>query len=120
MRVTGKFQCSDSGICRILQNTMWSVKGNFLDVPTDCPTRERAGWTGDAQLFFNTGNYLMDQAAFFRKWMRDMADCQKNNGMIYNINPSNPGAGAFMEWLSVEGGVGWGDAFLMIPYFYWN
>lgn len=120
MRVTGKFQCSDSGICRILQNTMWSVKGNFLDVPTDCPTRERAGWTGDAQLFFNTGNYLMDQAAFFRKWMRDMADCQKNNGMIYNINPSNPGAGAFMEWLSVEGGVGWGDAFLMIPYFYWK
>ncbi len=96
---------------------MWSVKGNFLDVPTDCPTRERAGWNGDAQLFFNTGNYLMDQAAFFRKWMRDMADCQKNNGMIYNINPSNPGAGAFMEWLSVEGGVGWGDAFLMIPYF---
>lgn len=120
MRVTGKFQCSDSGICRILQNTMWSVKGNFLDVPTDCPTRERAGWTGDAHLFFNTGNYLMDQAAFFRKWMRDMADCQKNNGMIYNINPSNPGAGAFMEWLSVEGGVGWGDAFLMIPYFYWK
>ena len=44
----------------------------------------------------------------------------ENNGMIYNINPSNPGAGAFMEWLSVEGGVGWGDAFLMIPYFYWK
>lgn len=120
MALTGEFHCSDDGINQIVKNTLWSMKGNFLDVPTDCPTRERAGWTGDAQLFFNTGNYLMDQAAFFRKWLWDVEDCQKENGMIYNINPSAPDGNAIYEWLSVEGGVGWGDAFLMIPYFYWK
>lgn len=50
------------------------MKGNFLDIPTDCPTRERLGWTGDAQVFFNTGAYIMNTAPFFRKWMRDMED----------------------------------------------
>lgn len=120
MPVTGYFSCSDEGINRIVQNTLWSMKGNFLDVPTDCPTRERAGWTGDAQLFFETGNFLMDQRAFFEKWMRDVADCQRKDGMVYNINPVNPKGNRLMEWLSVEGGVGWGDAFLMIPYYYWK
>ena len=120
MPVTGTFACSDEGVNQIVKNTLWSMKGNFLDVPTDCPTRERAGWTGDAQLFFNTGNYLMDQAAFFRKWLWDVEDCQKKNGMVYNINPSRPGGNSIYEWLSVEGGVGWGDAFLAIPYFYWK
>ena len=120
MDMTGHFTCSDESINRIVKNTLWSMKGNFLDVPTDCPTRERAGWTGDAQLFFNTGNYLMDQAAFFRKWLQDVEDVQKKNGMIYNINPSNPKGNNLIDWLSVEGGVGWGDAFLMIPYYYWK
>lgn len=120
MPITGVFDSSDEGLNQIVKNTIWSMKGNFLDVPTDCPTRERAGWTGDAQLFFNTGNYLMDQAAFFRKWMQDVADCQRKDGMIYNINPANPKGDALIEWFSVEGGVGWGDAFIMIPYFYWK
>lgn len=120
MEITGTFDCSEEGVNRIVKNTLWSMKGNFLDVPTDCPTRERAGWTGDAQLFFETGNYLMDQAAFFRKWMQDVEDVQKENGMIYNINPANPKGNALLEWFSVEGGVGWGDAFLMIPYYYWK
>lgn len=120
MEITGKFECSDPGVRRIVENTLWSMKGNFLDVPTDCPTRERAGWTGDAQLFFNTGNYLMDQAAFFRKWIQDVADCQKENGMVYNINPSNPTSGNLAEWIIMEGSVGWGDAMIMIPYYYWK
>ncbi len=120
MEVTGHFDSSNAELNQIVQNTLWSMKGNFLDVPTDCPTRERAGWTGDAQLFFRTGNYLMDQRAFFRKWLRDVEDCQKGNGMVYNINPANPSSPAIVEWFSVEGGVGWGDAFLMIPYYFWK
>lgn len=120
MNVTMDFDSSDEGINSIVKNTMWSVKGNFLDVPTDCPTRERAGWTGDAQLFFKTGNYMMDQRSFFRKWMLDIADCQKENGKVYNINPANPSSPAIIEWLSVEGGVGWGDAYIMIPYYFWK
>ena len=61
MDTSFEFASSDNMLNQIVKNTFWSVKGNFLDVPTDCPTRERAGWTGDAQLFFNTGNYMMDQ-----------------------------------------------------------
>lgn len=120
MNETFTFSSSEGGLNQIVKNTFWSVKGNFLDVPTDCPTRERAGWTGDAQLFFNTGNYMMDQRAFFRKWMRDVADCQKENGLVYNVNPSNPNAPAILEWLSVEGSAGWGDAMILIPYYYWK
>ncbi|MDL2294973.1 family 78 glycoside hydrolase catalytic domain, partial [Ruminococcaceae bacterium OttesenSCG-928-D13] len=120
MVTTFKFDSSDAGINQIVKNTFWSVKGNFLDVPTDCPTRERAGWTGDAQLFFNTGNFMMDQRSFFRKWMRDIADCQKSNGMVYNINPTNPHSPAILEWLSVEGSAGWGDAVILIPYYFWK
>lgn len=120
MDVTFAFDSSDDGLNQIVKNTFWSVKGNFLDVPTDCPTRERAGWTGDAQLFFNTGNYMMDQRAFFRKWLRDCADCQKENGLVYNVNPSNPHNPAIIEWLSVEGSAGWGDAMIMIPYYFWK
>lgn len=120
MDTTFTFESSDAGLNQIVKNTFWSMKGNFLDVPTDCPTRERAGWTGDAQLFFNTGNYMMDQRAFFRKWLRDVADCQKENGLVYNVNPANPKGPEIMEWLSVEGSAGWGDAMIMIPYYFWK
>ena len=120
MDTSFEFASSDNMLNQIVKNTFWSVKGNFLDVPTDCPTRERAGWTGDAQLFFNTGNYMMDQRSFFHKWLQDVVDSQKKNGLIYNINPSNPNNPQILEWLSVEGGAGWGDALIMIPYYYWK
>lgn len=84
------------------------------------PTRERAGWTGDAQLFFNTGNYMMDQRAFFRKWMRDVADCQKGNGLVYNVNPTGGKKSGLIEWISMEGSAGWGDAMVTIPYYFWK
>ena len=65
---------------QLLRNTRWSMKGNFLDVPTDCPTRERHGWTGDVQIFFETANYLFDYAAFSRKYLNDVYDWQKKDG----------------------------------------
>lgn len=120
MDVTFSFDSSDEKLNQIVKNTFWSVKGNFLDVPTDCPTRERAGWTGDAQLFFNTGNFMMDQRAFFRKWLRDVADGQKENGLIYNINPAPHSDPAIIEWVSMEGSAGWGDAMILIPYYFWK
>ncbi len=120
MDTTFSFDSSNPDLNRIVQNTFWSIKGNFLDVPTDCPTRERAPWLGDAQLFFNTGSYMMDQRSFFRKWIRDIVDCQKDNGMVYNILPSNQKKSALIEWLSVEGSAGWGDGLISIPYHYWK
>ncbi len=117
MEVTADFTCSHDGINKIVQNTLWSIKGNFLDVPTDCPTREKAGWTGDAQLFFNTGSIFMDQTAFFRKWLRDIRDEQAPSGLVYNINPR---VGNFRSSLIMEGSSGWGDAAVLIPYRYWK
>jgi len=114
---TGDFSCSDPRVNRLLENTRWSMKGNFLDVPTDCPTRERLGWTGDAQVFFNTGAYLMDTAAFFRKWLRDMEDGQYGDGTVGGVVPFS---GVEMMYKATGGSVGWADAVYLVPYRYYK
>ena len=74
MAGTGDFSCSNPDVNRFVENTRWSMKGNFLDVPTDCPQRdERLGWTGDAQVFSRTAAFNMDVAGFMTKWLRDVA-----------------------------------------------
>ena len=118
MEVTAEFHCSSPNVEKLVKNTLWSMKGNFLDVPTDCPTRERAPWVGDAQLFFNTGCYFMDFTAFFKKWMRDVFDDQAPDGKVYNIVPRGAAHGGMNEF--VEGSSGWTDAGILIPYRYWR
>ena len=115
MEQTGDFKCSNELVSRLVENTRWSMKGNFLDVPTDCPTRERLGWTGDAQLFFNTGAYLMNTAPFFAKWLRDMRDDQYANGLISAVVPFS---GVEMMYKSTGTSVGWADAVYLVPYRY--
>ena len=117
MEQTGDFSCSDARVNKLLENTRWSMKGNFLDVPTDCPTRERLGWTGDAQVFFDTGAYLMNTAPFFSKWLRDMEDAQYKNGLIPAVLPYN---GVEMMYKSTGSSVGWADAIYLIPYRYYK
>ena len=74
---TGSFECSHPLLNQLQHNIVWGQKGNFLDVPTDCPQRdERLGWTGDAQVFIRTSAFNMDVANFFAKWLQDMADTQ--------------------------------------------
>ena len=113
MEETGVFDCSNPLINRFVENTRWSMKGNFLDVPTDCPTRERAGWTGDAQIFCRTGTYLMDTAAFFRKWLRDLSDRQTKKGKVHCIVPS---VGNELYISRMDGCAGWADAAVLIPW----
>lgn len=113
-----EFFSSSDDCNKIVNNTFWSMKGNFLDVPTDCPTRERSAWSGDAQLFFNAGCYFMDVSAFFRKWIQDMFDDQASDGKIYNIVPRSGVHGGPNEY--VEGSAGWTDAGILIPYRYWK
>ena len=73
MRSTSEFETSSKLINQLQQNIVWGQKGNFLDVPTDCPQRdERLGWTGDAQVFSRTAAFNMDVAAFFSKWLKDL------------------------------------------------
>lgn len=116
MEQTGCFTCSSDLVNRLVQNTLWSMKGNFLDVPTDCPTRERLGWTGDAQIFFDTGAYLMNTAPFFRKWLKDMADDQYDNGLISAVIPFS---GVEMMYKATGSSVGWADAVYLVPWRYY-
>ena len=114
---TGDFSCSDERVNQLVKNTRWSMKGNFLDVPTDCPTRERLAWTGDAQVFFHAGAYFMDTAAFFKKWLRDMEDGQYKDGFIGAVVPYS---GVEMMYKATGGSVGWADAIYLIPYRYYK
>ncbi|VXB37334.1 Alfa-L-rhamnosidase [Microbacterium sp. 8M] len=117
MEQTGTFTSSHPTLDRFVENTRWSMKGNFLDVPTDCPTRERLGWTGDAQVFFNTAAYFMDVAAFFRKWMRDLTDSQLRSGKPRAVAPYS---GVPMMYDTSGGSVGWADALVLVPYRFWK
>ncbi len=117
MEETGDFQCSHPLVNKLVQNTRWSMKSNFLDVPTDCPQRERNPWTGDAQVFFETGSMLMNIAPFMRKWMRDMMDAQKENGLVQSLAPFE-GESWFIKML--DGSIGWADAIMLIPYRYYK
>ena len=89
MKRTGYFECSDERINKLFSNIIWGQKGNFLDVPTDCPQRdERLGWTGDAQVFVKTASYNFDVERFFIKWLADLRKDQKNWGTIPHVIPA--------------------------------
>jgi len=116
MPETGDFTCSDDRVNQLVRNTLWSMKSNFLDVPTDCPTRERAGWTGDAQIFCRPGSYLMDTAAFFCKWLADLAVEQRDDGRVTNLVPDPVKHVPPGMLTGLEGSAGWGDAAVIIPW----
>ena len=87
LRRRGWFTCSDERINRLHEAAVWSFRGNACDIPTDCPTRERAGWTGDWQLYVPTATFLYDVAGFSAKWLRDLAVGQWADGTIGNMAP---------------------------------
>lgn len=88
MPATGSFTCSNDMVNQLYRNIVWGQKGNFVDVPTDCPQRdERLGWTGDAQVFFNIACFNMDTSSFYKKWLRDLKSEQLDNGAIPHIVP---------------------------------
>ena len=89
MKRTGYFRCSDEMINQLFHNIIWGQKGNFLDVPTDCPQRdERLGWTGDAQVFCKVASYNYNVEKFFKKWMGDLRAMQKPSGSIPSFVPT--------------------------------
>ena len=114
---TGFFECSNSYINGLVHATAWSAKGNHLDVPTDCPTRERHGWSGDAQIFCSTACYLFDFHAFADKYLRDLYDWQKKDGKLPQIAPEG-GVDFYMKFM--DGSVGWADAGVVMPYTLWK
>jgi alpha-L-rhamnosidase len=117
MEETLDFNCSHPLINKFVENTRWAAKNNHAEIPTDCPTRERHGWTGDAQIFATTAGYLFDYTAFARKFVRMMGDDQSKNGKIKQIVP--PG-GTDFYMAPMDGCAGWADAEIIIPYKMWK
>lgn len=109
--ITGTFACSNPLLNQLQHNIQWGQKGNFLDVPTDCPQRdERMGWTGDAQVFSRAASFNADVAAFYTKWLKDMEADQLENGSIPHVIPNVLGKNSVSS-------AGWADASTIIP---WN
>jgi alpha-L-rhamnosidase len=109
----GSWESDQAWLDQLLSNIDWGQRGNFISVPTDCPQRdERLGWLGDAQIFARTACYNRDVAAFFAKWLDDVADAQLPSGAFPDIAPrlNFPGAGA----------PAWGDAGVIVPWTMWK
>ena len=117
MKRTGWFSSSNPLLDRFVGNTVWSAKNNHLDLPTDCPTRERHGWTGDAEIFAPTASYLFSYCPMADKFLRDMYDWQKENGRLPQIAPAG---GVDFYMYTMNGSVGWSDAGIIIPYVMWK
>ncbi|MBQ6036867.1 MAG: family 78 glycoside hydrolase catalytic domain, partial [Lachnospiraceae bacterium] len=117
MEQTGSFESSNELLNRFVDATVWSSKSNHLDIPTDCPTRERHGWTGDAQIFFDTAAYLFDFRTFAKKYLQDIYDWQKKDGRLPQIVPY--GGVDFYMW-TMNGSVGWSDIGILYPYRLWK
>ena len=108
-------RCSDERINRLHEAAVWSFRGNACDVPTDCPHRERAGWTGDWQLFVPTAAFLYDVAGFSAKWLRDLArrPVGRRHGRQHRPDAGRPSGPASIAILN--GSAGWGDAVVIVP-----
>ena len=135
MEETGSFSCSHDGINQLVRNSLWSQKGNFLDVAVDCPTRERNAWTGDAQIYVRTATNFMNVYPFFEKWLYDQKLEQYASGKVGITFPStssvhNPKSLRAAKWTSTstalagptgnghigEDSCGWGDSAVWLPY----
>jgi Alpha-L-rhamnosidase N-terminal domain./Bacterial alpha-L-rhamnosidase. len=116
LRRTGWFSCSDERINRLHEAAVWSFRDNACEIPTDCPHRERAGWTGDWQLYAPTAAFLYDVAGFSAKWLGDVAIEQWPDGTIANISPHGPAEGPDGPTGPLQGSAGWGDAVVIVPW----
>jgi alpha-L-rhamnosidase len=115
LEFNGKFVTSDSLLNRIHRATVWSQMGNTHGYPTDCPHREKGAYTGDGQIIAETSIHDFQMAAFYNKWLNDMADAQQENGRIPNTSPTLIGGNG--------GGIAWGSAIILVPwwmYHYYN
>ncbi|HIZ22399.1 MAG TPA: glycoside hydrolase family 78 protein [Candidatus Blautia faecigallinarum] len=109
IKKTGELRCSNPDLNQLFSNIFWGQKGNFVDVPTDCPQRdERLGWTGDAQVFIKTASYNYDTQKFYKKWLHDLAAEQRPDGAVGQVIPDYLPEGA--------PSAAWGDAAAICPW----
>ena len=109
----GEFSCDQQLVNQLQRNILRSQRGNFLDVPTDCPQRdERLGWTGDAQVFARTAAFNLEVSTFFTKWLGDVRDAQTEAGVVPPVAPLPPD----LQQLHIDGGPAWSDALVICPW----
>lgn len=114
---TGTVVTGDSLINKLISNTVWGQRSNYLSVPTDCPQRnERLGWTADTQVFSETGTYFANTDAFFHKWMRDMRDTQGEFGGFPGVAPLAQYGAEPQSMMRL----GWSDAGVIVPWTVWK
>lgn len=122
MPKTGMFSCSNGLINKFVNNSLWSWHSNTVDIPTDCPTRERAGWAGDINVFSETANFYVDARKFLHKYLGDFLTLQTNDGALPYICPEVPFQ--LINGLDTQripySSAGWSDALIHIPLvLYW-
>ncbi|MEV8376066.1 family 78 glycoside hydrolase catalytic domain [Kribbella sp. NPDC056861] len=122
LQATGSFQCSDHRLDALHEVAIQSLLGNACDIPTDCPQRERSGFTGDWQVYVATAALTHDVSEFSGKWLRDLAADQWPDGRVPTVTPNPAGAGPsgspFLD--AMEGSAGWGDAAVFVPWELWR
>ncbi|PHP53537.1 alpha-L-rhamnosidase [Actinomyces ruminis] len=111
----GGFMCSNRDLNRLHRNTVRAWRSNSCDLPTDCPQRERWGYTGDFQIFARTAAFLDDVSGFARKWLRSLADDQREDGTIPNVAPDT-GTEGNSPLPDLSGSSGWGDSATIVPW----
>ncbi|MFC1561172.1 glycoside hydrolase family 78 protein [Candidatus Latescibacterota bacterium] len=109
---TGHFECSNELINQIQHNILWSYTNNFVGIPTDCPNREKMGWTGDAQIAAEAGLYNFDSGSSYSRWMNDFKNEQQESGRIPTIIP-NSGRYGYKRPPTPA----WGGAYVLIPWY---
>lgn len=115
MEETASFSCDLPLVNQLFHNAVWSEKSNFVDIPTDCPQRERSGWTGDAGLFCRTGLTLMDAYPVYARWLAECRVDQYPDGRVANFAPRRTDKPSFFDTL-YDGSCAWGDASVIVPY----
>jgi alpha-L-rhamnosidase len=120
MTRTGWFSCSDERLNALHEATVLSFRGNACEIPTDCPQRERAGWTGDWQLFIPAAAFLYDVAGLSTRWLRDLAADQWDDGRVPNFVPDTVLRRPGSMMTGMTGSAGWGDAAVYVPHQLWQ
>lgn len=114
---TGEFLCSDERINRLQENIVRSQEGNMVCIPTDCPQREKTGWTGDIQVYAPTACYEMDMERFLIHWLKDMQNEQWESGLIPHVIPCPPSHNILKpEGVEESSAAGWSDAAVIVPW----
>lgn len=113
----GGFTCGEPAVNRLVLNTIWSQRSNFIEIPTDCPQRdERLGWTGDAQVFAGTACWLADSERFLKKYLRDVRHDQRPDGAVPHFSPDPTRLHPINGRGDWAGSTGWGDCITIIPW----